>query len=69
MVELADDFKIYWDKSSIGRLIPGKDYLNPGLELIVDDILDYDQKQKLIIFLKNGLKTKINNILKSPCRY
>ena len=52
LVELADDFKIYWDKSSIGRLIPGKDYLNPGLELIVDDILDYDQKQKLITFLK-----------------
>ena len=65
LVELADDFKIYWDKSSIGRLIPGKDYLNPGLELIVDDILDYDQKQKLITFLKKWLKSKINNILKS----
>ena len=65
LVELADDFKIYWDKSSIGRLIPGKDYLNPGLELIVDDILDYDQKQKLIIFLKKWLKNKIDNILKS----
>jgi len=65
LVELADDFKIYWDKSSIGRLIPGKDYLNPGIELIVDDILDYDQKQKLIIFLKKWLKNKIDNILKS----
>ena len=65
LVELADDFKIYWNKSSIGRLIPGKDYLNPGLELIVDDILDYDQKQKLIIFLKKWLKNKIDNILKS----
>ena len=65
LLELADDFKIYWDKSSIGRLIPGKDYLNPGLELIVDDILDYDQKQKLITFLKKWLKNKINNILKS----
>ncbi len=65
LLDLADDFKIYWDKSSIGRLIPGKDYLNPGLELIVDDILDYDQKQKLITFLKKWLKNKINNILKS----
>ncbi len=65
LVELNDDFKIYWDKSSIGKLIPGTDYLNPGLELIVDDILDYDQKQKLITFLKKWVKNKINDTLKS----
>ena len=27
LIELHDDFKIYWNKFSIGRLIPGKDYL------------------------------------------
>ena len=28
LIELKDDFKIYWDNFPIGRLIPGKDYLN-----------------------------------------
>ena len=50
LIELNDDFKIYWNKSSIGKLIPGKDYLNPNFELIVDDILEQNQRQKLIIF-------------------
>ena len=65
LVELADDFKIYWNNSPIGKLTPGKDYLNPGLELIVDDILDNDQKQKLITFLNKWLRSKVNNTLKS----
>ena len=65
LVELRDDFKIYWNQSSIGRLTAGKDYLNPNLELIVDDILENDQKQKLIHFLDKWLKNKINTILKS----
>ncbi len=65
LVELHDDFKIYWNKSSIGKLISGKDYLNPNLELIVDDILENDQKQKLADFLNKWLKTKINTVLKS----
>jgi len=65
LVELHDDFKIYWNQSSIGRLTAGKDYLNPNLELIVDDILDNDQKQKLIHFLDKWLKNKINTTLKS----
>ncbi len=65
LVKLDDDFKIYWNHSSIARLTAGKDYLNPNLELIVDDILDNDQKQKLIHFLNKWLKNKINTILKS----
>ena len=65
LVELRDDFKIYWNDSSIGKLISGKDYLNPNLELIVDDILENNQKQKLNDFLDKWLKTKINTVLKS----
>tara|TARA_B100000963_G_scaffold1603_1_gene1153 strand:+ start:140 stop:2614 length:2475 start_codon:yes stop_codon:yes gene_type:complete len=65
LVDLKDDFKIYWDNNSIGKLIPGKDYLNPNIELIVDDILEQNQKQKLINFLSKWLKNKINIILKS----
>ncbi len=65
LIELKDDFKIYWNNFSIGKLIPGKDYLNPNFDLIVDDILEQNQKQKLVSFLDNWLKKKINNILKS----
>ena len=65
LIELKNDFKIYWDKSPIARLISGKDYLNPNLELIVDDILEHNSKQKLINFLEKWLSTKINTILKS----
>jgi len=65
LVELQDDFKIYWNKSSIGRIVPGKDYLNPNIELIVDDILEQNQIKKLNKFLKKWLKNKIDTILKS----
>ena len=65
LVELKDDFKIYWKKSPIAKLMPGRDYLNPNIEIIVDDILEHDQTQKLIIFLEKWLKNKIDTILKS----
>ena len=65
LIELKDDFKIYWSNSAIGRLSSGKDYLNPNLELIVDDILEQNQKQKLLDFMNKWLKNKINKVLKS----
>ena len=65
LIELKDDFKIYWSDSAIGRLSSGKDYLNPNLELIVDDILEQNQKQKLLDFMNKWLKNKINTVLKS----
>ena len=39
--------------------------MNPNFDLIVDDILDFNQKQKLINFLDKWLKNKINTVLKS----
>ena len=65
LVELKDDSKIYWNNSAIGRLTAGKDYLNPNLELIVDDILEQDQKRKLSDFIGKWLKNKIGTVLKS----
>ena len=62
---LDEDFKIYWNKFSICRLIPGKDYLNPKIELIVDDILEQNQRYKLMNFLEKWLKNKIDLVLKS----
>ncbi len=65
MIDLREDFKIYWNNFAIGRLISGKDYLNPNFELIVDDILEQSQKYKLINYLNEWLKSKINTTLKS----
>ena len=65
LIELKDDAKIYWNKFAIGKLTPGKNYLSPSFDLIVDDILEQNQKQKLIDFLDKWIKNKINYILKS----
>ncbi len=65
LIELKKDFKIHWNKSPIARLSPGKDYLNPNIELIVDDILEQNYKQKLINFLEKWLIIKIETTLKS----
>ena len=65
LIELHNDFKIYWNQFAIGKLISGRDYLNPKLEIIVDDILELEQKNKLIKFLEKWIRIKINTILKS----
>ena len=65
ILEIKDDFKIYWNKFPIAKLSPGKDYLNPELLLIVDDILENKYKKKLSEFLDKWVKEKINTILKS----
>ncbi len=64
-IELRDDLKIYWDNFSIGKLIPGKNYLSPNVEINVDDILEQTDRKKLINFLEKWLKNKININLKS----
>ena len=65
LIEVSNDFKIYWKKNPIAKLIPGKDYLNPNLELVVDDILDQDHKKKLTEYINKWLKNKISTTLDS----
>ena len=65
LIELNEDFKIYWRKSPIAKLQPGRDYLNPNIVLIVDDILETDQLKKLDNYLVKWLKNKIQNVLSS----
>ena len=65
LIELQSDFKIYWNNSAIAKITSGKDYLNPNLELLVDDILEQNQKKKLSEFLEKWIKNKINITLKS----
>ena len=65
LVDLKDDFKIYWNNSSIAKIIPGKDYLNPNIELLVDDMLEQKQRNRLSNHLETWLKKKITSVLKS----
>jgi ATP-dependent RNA helicase SUPV3L1/SUV3 len=65
LIEIKDDFKIYWKNFSIAKLEAGKDYLNPDFFLIVDDILENNDKQKLTDFIEKWIKEKINLVLKS----
>ena len=65
LIEIKDDFKIYWKDYPIAKLENGKDYLSPEFFLIVDDILEISDKQKLSIFIEKWIKEKINITLKS----
>ncbi len=65
ILELKDDFKIYWNKFAIAKLYAGKSYLEPEILLIVDDIIEQKEKEKLNNFLDIWIKEKINILLKS----
>jgi ATP-dependent RNA helicase SUPV3L1/SUV3 len=65
LIELNDDFKICWNNFIIAKLTPGNDYLSPNFELIVDDIIEQNQRQKLSLFIKKWLKNKIDTVLQS----
>ena len=64
ILKLNEDFKIYWLDNPIARIIPGKNYLEPNIDLITDDILDAFSKNKLIEFLNNWIRKLINTELK-----
>jgi len=65
VIELKDDFKIYWKNYPIAKLIPGSDYLNPQIHLIIDDMIEYDEKLKLNKYLQKWVNEKIKLELKS----
>jgi len=65
LIELYEDFKIYWNKFPIAKLSMGNDYLNPGIDLIVDDVIEDFPKKKLNEFLNKWLQNKVRTVLKS----
>ena len=65
LIELKDDFKIYWDNYPIAKLIPGSDYLNPQIYLIIDEMIENDEKSKLNSYLQKWIYKKIETELKS----
>ena len=65
LIELKNDFKIYWNDYAIAKLIPGSDYLNPQIQLIIDEMIENDEKNKLNSFIQQWIELKINTELKS----
>ena len=65
LIELKDDFKIYWKEFPIAKLSPGKDYLNPEINLLIDDMLDNVDKSNFAKFIQGWIKKKISLDLKS----
>jgi len=59
--KLEDDHKIYWMDNPIAYISPGKNYLNPKLELLVDDAIDPESKEKL----RNNLERKLHTLITS----
>ncbi len=58
---LDDDHKIYWMDSPIAYISKGKNYLNPQLELLVDEAIDAESKTKL----KADLEKKLYGLIKN----
>ena len=62
-LKLNDDHKIYWMDNPIAYISPGKNYLNPKLELLVDEAIDLESKEKLKINLEKKLHSLISSEL------
>ena len=62
-IELKNDLKIYWDGFPIGLLIAGKDYLNPDIKLMIDDMIESSDQLKLYKYLISWINEKINDEL------
>ena len=65
LIELKDDFKVYWNNNQIAKLIPGSDYLNPQIQLIIDEMIENSEKSRLNSYLQSWLNKKIETELKS----
>jgi len=65
LIEIKNDFKIYWGNFPIAKLLPGKDYLKPELSLIIDDIIELSAQKKLNNYIHKWIDEKINLVLKS----
>ena len=53
------------EKFAIAKLLPGKDYLDPELSLIIDDIVEVPEQKKLQEYLEKWINEKIRFVLKS----
>tara|TARA_B100001027_G_scaffold101103_1_gene69424 strand:+ start:84 stop:2561 length:2478 start_codon:yes stop_codon:yes gene_type:complete len=65
LIKLKDDFKIYWNNDPIARLVAGSDYLKPKIDLIIDEMIENDERSKLSEYLNKWINKKIETELSS----
>ncbi len=65
LIELKDDFKIYWRNDPIAKLIPGSDYLNPKIDLFIDEMIENNERNNLNDYLNKWIIKKIETELNS----
>ena len=65
LIELKDDFKIYWKNDPIAKLTTGSDYLNPKIDLIIDEMIENNERNNLNNYLNKWLIKKIETELNS----
>ena len=62
-ISLNDDNKIYWKSNPIAKLKKGIDYLNPQVEIIVDDAVSQESQEELEKFLVKWIYEHVNKEL------
>ncbi len=65
LIELKDDFKIYWRNDPIAKLTAGSDYLNPKIDLIIDEMIENNERNNLNNYLNKWIIKKIETELNS----
>jgi len=60
---LGNDHKLYWMENPIAYLSKGKNYLNPKLEIIADEAIDLESKERLKENLEKQLHSRISTQL------
>jgi len=62
-LELRDNYKIYWKDSPVAKIIKGKNYLSPEIEIIADEALEINMKENLSSSINNWIKDLISEQL------
>jgi ATP-dependent RNA helicase SUPV3L1/SUV3 len=62
-IEINKNNKIIWKDNPIAWLKKGNGYLNPEIDVIVDDSLNIETKMKLTTYLNKWLSDHINEVL------
>jgi ATP-dependent RNA helicase SUPV3L1/SUV3 len=62
-IKISNENKIIWKGNPIAWLKKGNNYLNPEIDIIADDALSLDSKNKLILYLNKWLSDHIDKVL------
>ena len=62
-IEISNENKIIWKDNPIAWLKKGNSYLNPEIDIIADDALSLDSRNKLILYLNKWLNDHIDKVL------